>query len=354
MDHAVVMAGGSGKRFWPESRMHRSKQFLDLTGRGPMIVETVHRLLPLVPPKNVWVVAGEKDAPHLSHRALGIPPGNIVLEPDGRNTAPAMALAAARIGRRDREAVIAATPADHAVADAASFRAVLGKGFRLARRTGRFVTLGIAPAHPATGYGYIERGDPFREGGDGVYLVRRFTEKPDLRTARRFLRARRFYWNSGVFVVRAETYRDRVARFLPAVHRELERALRDAGKKAFRERLRRAYARIPSVSVDYGILEKEDGILVIPSDFGWNDIGTWRSLQEFLGGAGENVTAGKVILADTRGALVRSDRGVVAVIGMEDVVVIRSGDAVLVCPRHRSEEVKGIVEEVQRRFPDLA
>jgi len=354
MDHAIVMAGGSGKRFWPESRMHRSKQFLDLTGGGPMIVETVRRLLPLVPRKNVWVVAGEKDAPHLSARALGVPPGNIVLEPEGRNTAPAVALAAALIERRDGDAVIAATPADHAVADAASFRAVLGKGFRLARRTGRFVTLGIAPAHPATGYGYIERGAPHREGGDGAYLVRRFTEKPDLKTARRFLRTRRFYWNSGVFIVRAETYRNRVARFLPAVHRELERAIRDAGKRGFRDGLRRAYARIPSVSVDYGILEKEDGILVIPSDFGWNDIGTWRSLHEFLGGAGENVTAGKAILADTRGALVRSDRGVVAVIGMEDVVVIRSGDAVLVCPRDRSEEVKGIVEEVQRRFPDLA
>ncbi len=354
MDHAVVMAGGSGKRFWPESRMHRSKQFLDLTGGGPMIVETVRRLLPLVPRKNVWVVAGEKDAPHLSARALGVPPGNIVLEPEGRNTAPAVALAAALIEARDKDAVIAATPADHAVADAASFRAVLGKGFRLARRTGRFVTLGIAPAHPATGYGYIERGDPYREGRDGAYLVRRFTEKPDIKTARRFLRTRRFYWNSGVFVVRAGTYRNRVARFLPAVHRELERALREAGKRGFRDGLRRAYARMPSVSVDYGILEKEDGILVIPSDFGWNDIGTWRSLHEFLGGAGENVTAGKAILEDTRGALVRSDRGVVAVIGMEDVVVIRNGDAVLVCPRHRSEEVKGIVDEVERRFPDLA
>ena len=184
--------------------------------------------------------------------------------------------------------------------------------------------------------------------------MRRFTEKPDLRTARRFLRARRFYWNSGVFVVRAETYSDRMARFLPAVYRELDPVIRDAGKKAFRDGLRRAYARIPSVSVDYGILEKEDGILVIPSDFGWNDIGTWRSLQEFLGGAGENVTAGKVILSDTRGALVRSDRGVVAVIGMEDVVVVRNGDAVLVCPRDRSEEVKGIAEEVERRFPELA
>ena len=353
MDHAVIMAGGSGKRFWPESRMRRSKQFLDLTGNGPMIVETVRRLLPLVPRENIWVVAGEKDAPNLKSRTLGIPPGNILLEPEGRNTAPAMALAAARIEKRDADAVIAATPADHAVGNPSAFRSVLKKGFRLAQRTGRFVTLGISPDHPATGYGYIERGTPFPDG-EGVFVVRRFTEKPDLRTARRFLRSRRFYWNSGVFVVRAATYRNRVARFLPAVHRELEDALLRAGGKDFRNRLRRAYARIPSISVDYGILEKEDGILVIPSDFGWNDIGTWRSLHEFLGGEGENVTAGKVILADCRGSLVRSDRGVVAVIGMEGVMVIRDGDAVLVCPRDRSEEVREIAEEVKRRFPSLA
>jgi mannose-1-phosphate guanylyltransferase len=319
-----------------------------------MIVETIRRLLPLVPRENVWVVAGEKDAPHLKARTLGVPPQNILLEPQGRNTAPAVALAALVIERRDKDAVIAATPADHAVADGASFRSILKKGFRLARRTGRFVTLGITPAHPATGYGYIERGAPYRGGGQGVYLVRRFTEKPDLRTARKFLRAGRFFWNSGIFLVRAATYRNRMTRFLPTVQRELEEAVRDAGKRKFRERLRRAYPRFPSISVDYGILEKEEGILVIPSEFGWNDIGTWRSLHEFLGGEGKNVSAGKVILSDCRGTLVRSDRGVIAVIGMEDVVVVRDGDAVLVCPRHRSEEVKQIAEEVQKKYPGQA
>ncbi|HEU5361253.1 MAG TPA: sugar phosphate nucleotidyltransferase [Candidatus Deferrimicrobiaceae bacterium] len=354
MNHAVVMAGGSGTRFWPESRMRRSKQFLDLTGDGPMVVETVRRLLPLVPRENVWVVAGEKDGPHLKPRALGVPAGNILLEPEGRNTTPAVALAAACIERRDVDAVIAATPADHAVADAASFRSTLARGFRLARRTGRFVTLGIAPTHPATGYGYIERGAPFREGGKGVYRVRRFTEKPDLRAARKFLRSGRFYWNSGVFIVRSSTYRNRMAGFLPSVHRELEQALGGGGKTGLPVRLRRAYARIPSISVDYGILEKEEGILVIPAEFAWNDIGTWRSLHDFLGKAGENVAAGNVILSDCRGTFVRSDRGVVAVIGMEDVVIVHHENAVLVCPRHRSEEVKGIAEEVQRRFPELA
>lgn len=354
MDHVVVMAGGSGTRFWPESRVLRSKQFLDLTGRGPMIRETIRRMFPLLRKENVWVVAGEKDAPHLSPRALGIPAGNILLEPVGRNTAPAIALAVAHIARRDPEAAIAASPADHAVADGRAFRSVMRKGLSLARRTGRFVTVGIPPTHPATGYGYIERGTLFAAGGGSVYNVRRFREKPDLATARRFLKSGRFSWNSGIFFFRADAFADRLARFLPAVGREMDSAFRFAGKRTFPAKLRAAYRRMPSISVDYGILEKERDILVVAAGFGWSDLGTWRSLHEFLGAPGENVTFGDVLVSECRNSLVRSDRGLVAMLGMEDVVVIRSGDAVLVCPRNRSEEVKGIAEEVRKRFPHLS
>ncbi len=354
MDHVVVMAGGSGTRFWPESRVRRSKQFLDLTGRGPMIQETIRRLFPLLRKENVWVVAGEKDAPHLSSRVLGIPARNILLEPEGKNTAPAVALAVSRIVRRDPDAVIAAAPADHAVSDVRAFRSVLGKGLRVARRTGRFVTLGIPPTHPATGYGYIERGEPFA-GGDGtVFTVRRFTEKPSLAAARRFVKSGRFSWNSGIFLFRADTFRDRLSRLLPEVHAAMESAFRSFGRKEFPGKLRTAYRRVPSISVDYGILEKEKGILVIPAKFGWSDLGTWRSLHEFLGKPGENVTFGNVLLADCRNILVRSDRGFLAVVGMEDVIVVRSGEAVLICPRNRSEEVKRVAEEVRKRIPSLA
>lgn len=354
MRHAVVMAGGSGTRFWPESRIARSKQFLDLTGQGPMIVQTLRRIAPLFPDRNLWVVAGEKDAPNLSSRSLGIPRGNVLLEPQGKNTAPAMALAAARIHRMDPDAVIAATPADHAVANLGAFRAIFRKALRVAGSTDRIVTLGIAPKHPATGYGYIERGKPFRAGEDGVYHVRRFTEKPDLPTARRFVRTKRYDWNSGVFFCRSGVYLDRMKRYLPDMWRELEKANAGGRGKESRERLRTAYARIPSVSVDHGILEKDEGILVIPSDFGWNDLGTWRSLHEFLGGGDANITFGNVLLSDCRGSLVRTDRGVVAVVGMEDVVVVRSGEAVLVCRRDRSEQTKEIVDLVRRKYPGLA
>jgi len=353
MDHAVVMAGGSGTRFWPESRAHRSKQFLDLTGGGPMIRETLLRLFPVVPPERVWVVAGRKDASHLPPGALGIPKSNILLEPEGRNTAPAVAYAAACIARRDSGAVVLAAPADHAIGDLRKFRAVIRKGLRLARDTGRFVTLGIPPGHPSTGYGYIERGRPFPGSVKGAFEVARFTEKPDLATARRFLRTGRFDWNSGLFLFRADTFADRLRRFLPEVDRGFRSVFR-GDRKGFGRRLRDAYRRMPAVSVDYGILEKEKGILVLPADVGWSDLGTWHSLHEFLGGAGGNVTFGDVILEECRGCLVRTDAGVVAVLGMDAVVVVRSGDAVLVCPRSRSEEVKRMVEEVRRRFPALA
>src|SRR5512134_3986126 len=335
MEHAVVMAGGSGTRFWPESRAHRSKQFLDLTGGGPMIRETLLRLFPVVPPERVWVVAGRKDAPHLSPGALGIPKSNILLEPEGRNTAPAVAYAAACIARIDPDAVVLAAPADHAIGDPRTFRAVIRRGFRLARDTGRFVTLGIPPTHPATGYGYIERGKPFPGRVKGAFEVARFTEKPDLAAARRFLRSGRFAWNSGLFLFRADTFADRLARFLPEVDRRIREVFRGDRKGAGR-RLRDAYRGMPSVSVDYGILEKEQGTLVLPADMGGS------------------VTFGDAILEDCRDCLARTDAGVVAVLGMDGVVVVRSGDAVLVCPRSRSEEVKWMAEEVRRRFPGLA
>lgn len=353
MDHAVVLAGGSGMRFWPESRRRRSKQFLDLTGRGPMIRETLDRLRPVIPSERLWIVAGRKDAPHISPAALGIPRRNILLEPEGRNTAPAIALAAAFISRTDPDAVILAAPADHAIRNARAFRAVIRKALRLARSTGRIVTLGVPPTHPSTGYGYIERGRPFPGRLKGAFSVVRFAEKPDLATARRFLRSGRFAWNSGVFLFRAGTFADRLTRFLPEVHDRILEAVR-GGTKGFGRRLQEAYRRMPSISVDYGILEKERGILVLPADVGWSDLGTWRSLHEFLDDRGGNVTFGDVLLTDCRNTMVRTDGGLVAVLGMEDTVVIRNGEAVLVCPRSRSEDVRVIVEEVRRRYPALA
>jgi mannose-1-phosphate guanylyltransferase len=350
MNHVLVMAGGSGTRFWPESREGLSKQFLDLSGRGPMIAETLRRLAPLAPPGNLWVVAGAKDRRNLSRAALPVPPENVILEPCGKNTAPALALAAEEIFRRDPRAVVTATPADHEIRDVPAFRSVVRSALSLARSSRRIVTIGITPTRPATGYGYIERGAPFGARGK-AYEAARFTEKPDGATAASFVRSGRYLWNSGLVVFRADLFRESVARHLPAVRERLDEAFRSRGKGSHRRALAAAWGRIPSVSVDYGILEKEEGILVVPGDFGWSDLGTWGSLHEFLAAPGGNASRGEAVLLECRDVLARTDEGVVAVLGMEGVAVVRSGGAVLVCPLARSEEVKRIVEEVRRRHP---
>ena len=353
MDHAIVLAGGSGLRFWPESRSRRSKQFLNLTGGGSMIRETLDRLRPLFPPERIWVVAGRKDAQYLSHRALGISKGNILLEPEGKNTAPAISLATAVIAQSDPDAVLLVTPADHAIANPRAFLTIIRKGLRLARETGRFVTLGIPPTHPSTGYGYIERGAPFPGKVQGAFRVARFAEKPNLSTAKRFLQSGRFDWNSGVFLFRSDAFAKSLAKFLPEVSEAIGKVV-TRSKSGFERRLSTAYQRMPSISIDYGILEKEKEILVLPADMGWNDIGTWRSLHEFLSQGDGNVTFGNVILNGCRNTLARTDSGLIAAIGMEDTVIVRCGNAVLVCPRSRSEDVKKMAEEVRKHFPALA
>jgi len=353
MDHAVVLAGGSGLRFWPESRSHCSKQFLNLTGGGAMIKETVDRLRPVFPTERIWVVAGRKDAGNITSCALGIPKENILLEPEGRNTAPAIALASAVIARNDPDAVLLFTPADHAIADLRTFHDVVRKALKLAGETGRFITLGIKPTHPATGYGYIERGAPFPGKIKGAFNVVRFAEKPDLPTAKRFLRSGRFDWNSGVFIFHVDTLAKSLVKFLPEVCEEIINAVR-GDKRGFARRLSSAYSRIKPISIDYGILEKEKDILVIPADMGWSDLGSWHSLHEYLCGCEGNVAFGNTILTDCKNTLARTDKGIIAALGVEDLVIVRCGDAVLVCPRSRSEDVKKMAEEVRKRFPDMA
>jgi mannose-1-phosphate guanylyltransferase len=345
-----VMAGGSGTRFWPESREGLSKQFLDLSGGGTMMAETLRRLSPLAPAENLWVVAGAKDRGNISRAALPVPKGNVLLEPSGRNTAPALALAAEEIFLRDPDAVVVATPADHEIREVKAFRSVVSSALSLARRSRRIVTIGISPTRPATGYGYIERGAPF-DGRGRAFHVARFTEKPDAARAAAFVRSGRYYWNSGLFVFRADLFRERVGHHLPDVAGPLAEAFLHHGKGSFRKALRRAWERIPSVSVDYGVMEKEEEILVVPGDFGWSDLGTWGSLHEFLKPEGGNAAKGDAVLVDCRNVLARTDEGIVAVLGMEGVAVVKSRGTVLVCPLDRSEEVKRIVEEVRRRHP---
>lgn len=342
--HAVILAGGKGTRFWPRSRVRRPKQLLPIVSERTMVQETLERLKPLIPPRRVWVVTGADHADELREQLPSIPPEQIIVEPVGRNTAPAIGLAAHGIARRRPDALMVVLPADHHVRFADRFRETIERAISVAESGKLLVTIGIEPNAPETGYGYIERGEPL---GEGVHRVARFTEKPDRARAEAFLASGRYLWNGGIFIWRVKTIREALARHLPEVESHLDAIAVAWGDP---EVLADRYERIEDGSIDYGVLEKADNVAVVAGDFGWDDIGSWTALLRLWpADAAGNVVRGRVIALDSRGNLVAADKRLVALIGVEDLVVIETEDAVLICPTGRAQDVKQVIEELRQR-----
>ena len=357
--YAVIMAGGVGSRFWPRSRRSHPKQFLDVFGTASLIQNTYARLQPLVEPENVLVVTNadyvEKTREHLP----AVPEANILGEPVARNTAPCIALAAAKLVGQDPDATMVVLPADHLIANVARFHEVLRAAVEAAQPAGDgpgpLVTIGVRPTHPETGYGYIQfdaDGDDDGVPDDGpadaprAHHVLTFAEKPDLSTAERFLDAGDFLWNSGMFIWRADAILAAFERYLPKVHR-LFAPLADAfGTDREAEAVASAYERSPKISIDYGVLEQADGVLVVPGSFGWSDVGDWRAVHDLADkDEAGNRAEGNVILQDTARSFARSADGrLLVLVGMEDAVVVDTGDAVLVCHREQAQKVKDVVD----------
>jgi len=357
--HAVIMAGGSGTRFWPESRVCRPKQFLPITGGRPMLAETVERLGDLVPPERTWVVTNSRQADGAREACPELREDRILIEPCGRNTAACIGLAATVLAAENPQAVMAVLPADHAIAPAEAFQRTLQAGAEVAAEPGCLVTFGIPPARPATGYGYIHRGRKLAAvGGITCYEVESFTEKPDRPTAERYRAEGTWFWNSGIFLWRADTILAAIRKALPDLSRGLEAlglAARDGSWQTplFTAELERIYPKLPSISIDHGVMEAAEGVRMLETPFRWSDVGSWQALFEEIGpdGAGNASVfpeGGLLLAEDSSGILAYSGTaGTIAVLGLQDVVVVRTADAVLVARRDRAEEVKALVERLR-------
>ncbi len=343
--HAVILAGGSGSRLWPMSRQHLPKQFLVLDGEASLLQTTIDRLSPTIDAENVLIVTQEAHAKGEAYHALL--PYRALYEPIGRNTAPAIALAAAYLAAEGDDPVMVVLPADHIIKDEQRFRKHLDVAIQAAQ-SGKLVTFGIQPTRPDTGFGYIKA----RKGTDDqVYSVERFTEKPDHATAEGFLREGSYYWNSGMFVWRASVVLDEIQRFLPAVHQVIQTILAESRAGAtFQQAVERHFATMPSISIDYGVLERSDRVSLIPCDIGWNDVGSWQAVHEISPKDEKgNALQGNVIAVDCRNSLVRAEKRLVAAIGIEDLCVIETADAVLISKNDQTQRVREVVDELHRR-----
>jgi mannose-1-phosphate guanylyltransferase len=356
--YVVIMAGGGGTRFWPWSRGKTPKQLLPILSDRPMIWETVERVRPLAPPERIFIVTAGSQAKELHRQVPQVPPHNILEEPQGKNTAPCLCLAAIHIQKRDPEAVMIALPADHFIADRKLFLQTLKSAAGFAAKKNFLVTLGVPPTEPETGYGYIQKGELLGvELGLQIFRAKAFREKPSRAKARRYLQQGNYLWNSGMFVWKVGVFFEAVERFLPSLYGEMLRFKAALGDSRSHLVLKNIYKQIQPISVDYGIMEKAPNVAILPAKFLWNDIGSWVALTKIwpkdeTGNAipkKDRILRGKVLAIDSSGCLMRAEKKLIAAIGLKDMIVVESGNAFLVCPKERAQDVRQILQELTQK-----
>lgn len=349
--YAVIMAGGRGVRFWPRSREKRPKHLLDITGEKTIIQETVNRIKPLVPPTNILVVTGKKHARALMKQLPEIPPRNILIEPVGRNTAACIGLAALHIRKRSTDDTMMVLPSDHAIADSGKYLSVMKAAAVVAAQEKGLVTIGITPSSVQTGFGYIEGGILCKTiKNQDVFRVKSIREKPDFRTAAKFVRSGNFYWNSGMFVWQTSVILEEIKRWLPELYAGLtliDTSLGTAGETAT---VSRVYKKLVSVSIDYGVMEKAGNVFILPGNFGWSDVGSWDALWDISPKDKQNnviLSGSRTVLEDSKGSLIYNPRKLTALLGVRDLMIVETPDALLICKKGRSQDVKKIVERLE-------
>jgi mannose-1-phosphate guanylyltransferase len=356
--YPVILAGGRGTRFWPLSRKKRAKQLLALDGKQTMIQQTVARLAPLASPKQFWVITNADLRPAIVKQLSKLPKPQVLAEPVGRNTAPAIGLAAFLLLRRDPDAVVGLFPSDHVIADEKRYRETLERGIEIAAAGASIVVLGIRPTRAETGYGYIEAGGLYQ--GDAL-RVRRFTEKPNADTAAEFVAAGNYFWNSGMFLWSARTLADALREHLPKTAPILEEIASKFGTSKFAATFRKLYPKCENISVDYAVLEprsakgeQDSNIFCLPADFGWNDLGSWTALHEHhtsksTPAEGNLIDASGTFVLNARGNYVHAPGKFVAAVGVSDVVVVETSDALLITTRQHAQDVGKIVKYLDEK-----
>ena len=344
---ALIMAGGRGERFWPKSRMNLPKQFLSLTGDGKTMIQlTVERIAPLVDIQDVYIATNESYRHLVLEQLPDLPEGNILCEPVGRNTAPCIGLGAAHISKKYGDALMMVLPSDHLIKYEPIFRQTLQDACRVAEQGENLVTLGITPDEPETGYGYIKFNPNVTL--ERAYAVERFVEKPNLEKAKEYLASQEYLWNSGMFIWKVSTILNNIKAYLPEMYEGLETIKAAIGTEAQESVLKETFPGLQSVSVDYGIMEKAQNIYTLAGTFGWDDVGSWLAVgriqktNEF-----GNVVSGSVVSVNTRNCIIQGGSKLIATVGLSDIVVVDTEDALLVCNKENAGEIKKVLESLK-------
>src|SRR3954454_24495850 len=346
--YGLIMAGGTGSRLWPRSRKGLPKQFLPLLTERTMLQETVDRIRPIIDPNATLVATGREYVDLAVSQLPNLPLGNIIAEPSGRGTAPCIGLGAIELIHRDKDATMAVLSADHVIRKAHAFRHALQAAEEIAQQ-GYLVTLGITPNEPQTGYGYIQRGASLgQHKGFEAFEVARFVEKPNRATAEHYLAEGGYSWNAGIFVWRVETILKELAQHLPELRAQLAE-IAQAGGPGLPDAMARVWGDVASMTIDYGVMERATKVAIIPVDIGWSDVGDWNTLAGLSDPDDDgNVSQAEHLAIDTRGTLVYSnDSRLIATIGLENFIIVDTGDAILIAPRDRAQDVKKLVDELK-------
>jgi len=353
-NYCLIMAGGSGTRFWPRSRVAKPKQYLSLFGDQSLIQESVKRFSNFIPEDCIYVVSAKSQKEVLESQTTNLPRQNMIYEPVGKNTLPAIGLAALFIAEKDPDGILIVSPSDHLIQNDELFRQTIESAVLIADKKDGIVTIGITPKFPATGYGYVQTAGEIQIGQTiKSFAVNQFVEKPNVEVATGYLKDGGFFWNSGIFIFKVSVFLESVQKYAPELYADLMRIKEHIGTDTYEEAVNRIYNEVKSISIDYGILEKASNVFLVQGDFVWNDLGSWEEVYKYdKKDENQNAQVGEVVFLDSKNSYVYAPNSLVALVGLDDVIVVQEGDTILVCKRDRAEDIKAVVGEITKRKLD--